>query len=283
MHVHVYYTELWGELERSLRNLVAYPCEIYVTYVKGDAAFEEKARTFGHGIQLIKVENAGYDIAPFLHVLKQVNTEHYSYVAKLHTKRDMPAHAWLACSDVKRSKWRKYLLAPFATPDSLARCLRALEETPQLGMVAHHCVILQQNQDKKYVEANRLTAAFCEQYHISLRGAKFVAGSMFLCRAHPLGHLLKIVSQSHLTFAKTDSRHERTDLSHVLERVLGYIFTSEGLEIRDVFSTRTERCFSVLRALRYFIIHMNSPRRVRFLRFISLPLPWVKKRREGML
>ena len=33
VHIHVYYSDMWAELERCLRNLVAYPCEIYVTYV----------------------------------------------------------------------------------------------------------------------------------------------------------------------------------------------------------------------------------------------------------
>lgn len=40
VHIHVYYTELWKELESCLHNLVAYPCEIYVTYVKDDATSE---------------------------------------------------------------------------------------------------------------------------------------------------------------------------------------------------------------------------------------------------
>ena len=274
VHVHVYYTEMWEELEVCLHNLVAYPCEIYVTYVKDDAAFEAKVHAFGHGISLIKVENSGYDIAPFLQVLRQVDLRKYSYVAKLHTKRDMPKNTWRLAgrSDVSDSKWRDYLLGPFSKPEKLTCCLHALETTPQLGMVAHHRIILGQREDKSHAEAYHLTTAFCAQHNISLKNAKFVAGSMFLCRAHPLERLLKIIEESHLTFDKPDSRHVRTDLSHVLERVLGYIFTSEGFEVRDVFSTRAERLFSVLCILYHRILR-------RIFRFIFQ----IKRTKSGRL
>lgn len=285
VHVHVYYGEMWGELERCLRNLVAYPCEVYVTYVKDNESFESQVRAFGHGVKLIKVENVGYDIAPFLHVLQQVDLSNYSYVAKLHTKRDMPAHAWLARSDVSGPKWREYLLAPFSTPEVLERCLQALEAAPQLGVVAHHRIILNQRQDKTYAEANRLAGAFCAQHNISLQRGAFVAGSMFLCRAHPLVRLKEIARENALVFEKPDPRHARADLAHVLERVLGYIFTSAGMDVRDVFSTREERFLSVLHIIVWrifrFIFQIKRTKHDRFIvKLLRIPVWWGKSRKE---
>ena len=294
VHVHVYYTELWKELESCLHNLVAYPCEIYVTYVKNDAAFEAQVRAFGHGISLIKVENSGYDIAPFLHVLRQVDLRKYSYVAKLHTKRDMPEHMWLeGRSAIGESKWRDYLLEPFSKPETLTCCLHALETTPQLGMVAHHRIILRRRQDKSHAGAYHLITAFCAQNHISLKNAKFVAGSMFICKVHPLERIVGIVEKEQLTFDNPDPRHVRVDSAHVLERVLGYIFTSEGLEIRDVFSTRKERFLSVLHTLCHishvivwqifrFIFQIKRTKSDRFIvKLLRAPVWWGKVERRS--
>ena len=144
-------------------------------------------------------------------------------------------------------------------------------------MVAHHRIILNQRQDKTYAEANRLAGAFCAQHNISLQRGAFVAGSMFLCRAHPLVRLKEIARENALVFEKPDPRHARADLAHVLERVLGYIFTSAGMDVRDVFSTREERFLSALCAARSLLFHMRNNKRVVFLGVISLSLPWVRK------
>ena len=54
------------------------------------------------------VKNLGFDLGPFVHVLNEVNLNDYSYVIKLHTKRDIPLNGkkdWYTGSG-----WRDALL-----------------------------------------------------------------------------------------------------------------------------------------------------------------------------
>ena len=282
VHIHVYYSDMWAELERCLRNLVAYPCEIYVTYVNEDGDFLSRARAFGHDMQLIKVENYGFDVAPFFEVLSRVSLENYSYVAKLHTKRDVPVeHGNLGFYDVRGSKWREYLLAPFATAYALKHSIRSLEKEPHLGMVAHHRLILSERHDP-HKSAVHEALNLCARYNIPTNRGKrfFIAGTMFLCRAKALQPIVDFARQHELSFGEPFPQHDAADLAHQLERILGWIMTSQGYEISDVFSPWHVRACSVLRMVRYWWFHLRGCRRLILFGFISLPLPWAGKIRE---
>lgn len=280
VHVHVYYTELWKELESCLHNLVAYPCEIYVTYVKDDAAFEAQVRAFGHDVKLVKVENRGFDVAPFLEILRRVNLKDYSYVAKLHTKRNVSDKVvWpIYFTNICGPNWRKYLLAPFSSARALRRCIRRLKKRPNLGMLAHHLLILNESHDTHMLAAQE-AAALCTEYSIPMDEKKkvFVAGTMFLCRAEAFLPIANFARQRNLAFGEVHPRHDAADLAHQLERIFGWSVMGQGYEIADVFSPWYMWACSYLRIVRHFIIHYRTRRRILLFGFISLPLPWVRK------
>ena len=53
------------------------------------------------------VENKGYDVAPFIHVLKQVDLDKYGLLVKLHTKRDI-RKGYANFRDLDGSLWRDH-------------------------------------------------------------------------------------------------------------------------------------------------------------------------------
>ena len=90
VHVHIYYEFLWPELKSCLKNIDGYTHQIVVTLVKENPKLQEDILSSFPNAKIEIVENLGFDLGPFIHVLNEVNLDDYSYVIKLHTKRDIP-------------------------------------------------------------------------------------------------------------------------------------------------------------------------------------------------
>ena len=124
---HIYYLHLWLELKKCIQNIEPYPFELYVTMTEKVPDVEKDIRqTFPKAVVEI-VENRGYDIAPFLHVLK-INLDDYSYIVKLHTKRDLSKIENFR--NVVSSDWRTKLLSPFSTKTIFEEYIKSFEKYP---------------------------------------------------------------------------------------------------------------------------------------------------------
>lgn len=71
-------------------NLNDYNCDYIFTFVKENEALESDIKSTFKNVNVEIVKNLGFDLGPFVHVLNEVNLNDYSYVIKLHTKRDIP-------------------------------------------------------------------------------------------------------------------------------------------------------------------------------------------------
>lgn len=104
IHIHVFYEELLPEIEKCLESFAAYPHEIWVTYVEENENVRDALK---HYERVIPVPNRGYDVGPFIHILRQVSLDKYSYIAKLHTKRDLPEQdIYMKNVRIGGSRWR---------------------------------------------------------------------------------------------------------------------------------------------------------------------------------
>lgn len=90
VHVHIFYENLYPELKACLLNLNDYNCDYIFTFVKENEALESDIKSTFKNVNVEIVKNLGFDLGPFVHVLNEVNLNDYSYVIKLHTKRDIP-------------------------------------------------------------------------------------------------------------------------------------------------------------------------------------------------
>ena len=90
VHVHIFYENLYPELKACLLNLKDYNCDYIFTFVKENKTLESDIKSTFSNAKIEIVKNLGFDLGPFVHVLNEVNLSDYSYVIKLHTKRDIP-------------------------------------------------------------------------------------------------------------------------------------------------------------------------------------------------
>ncbi len=245
IHVHVYYPELWDEVCEYLRSLDGMPHECVVTVPEGRVDILSALKGDNRVSRIIEVENRGYDIAPFVQVINGVNLGGYSYVIKLHTKRDMPGDVYLKPLPFNYGHdcWRRYLLS-FCSEEHFPRVLKAFESQPELGMVADYRLI-RRRPESRFLQAEE---GLLKRAGLEYKGYEYVMGSMFVCRAELLKPLQRM-NLSAAEFPLADAVHSE-NLAHEMERFFGLSVISQGYKIEDVFTASWKQSGAMI-ALRH--------------------------------
>ena len=230
VHIHLYYDFLYEELKQCLLNIKDYnEIDLYVTLPKHVEEIENDIKSSFDNVNIIIAENLGYDVAPFVDVLSRVNLEDYSYVIKLHTKRDVPSSAsrfWF-----KGAKWRNMLLKFVKTKENFKRVLDRFENDRTIGMHGPVTSTFNFITDDKigHKKSNRfIQNNICK----NKRYYRFVAGTMFMVKAELLKPIQKL-NLKYSDFDVPDVSHEDCQLAHMLERAFGYLVYSSGYRITD--------------------------------------------------
>lgn len=230
VHIHLYYDFLYEELKQCLLNIKDYnEIDLYVTLPKHMEEIENDIKSSFDNVNIIIAENLGYDVAPFVDVLSRVNLEDYSYVIKLHTKRDVPSSAsrfWF-----KGAKWRNMLLKFVKTKENFKRVLDRFENDRTIGMHGPVTSTFNFITDDKigHKKSNRfIQNNICK----NKRYYRFVAGTMFMVKAELLKPIQKL-NLKYSDFDVPDVSHEDCQLAHMLERAFGYLVYSSGYRITD--------------------------------------------------
>lgn len=228
VHVHIYYKNLYSELKECLLNLKDYDHEIFFTLVRHDEELEREINSTFADAHVEVVDNLGFDVGPFVHVLNQVNLADYSYVIKLHTKRDIPtkeSFAWFA-----GPRWRNALLKFIKTKKMFVKVLSRLETNPSIGMHGPNISTFNRLCDDH--DAYRACNAFISSHSLPVKRYRFIAGTMFMVRAELL-EMIKKLNFTQKDFESPDLTHEGCQMAHIFERFLGYCVISQGFSIVD--------------------------------------------------
>lgn len=84
--LHVYYPDMWSEIQSYLSNL-GEQFDLYTTIPYGVDISEDEIRVKFPDVHIYRCENRGRDIAPFLTVFSMISKLEYKYVCKIHTKK----------------------------------------------------------------------------------------------------------------------------------------------------------------------------------------------------
>ena len=228
VHVHIYYADLWPELEACLRNIDC-DYDLFVTSPLEDSvALKSKVLNFLPDAEYRVVENRGYDVAPFLDTINRIDLSTYDYVIKLHTKRNKSD--WVNYYPLLGGAWRRRLLGFCSSRKAFEKTIRLFQRRKNVGMVADGLLIVGKGdfleKETIRVQAKQTISAL----GLSCPNPTFVAGTMFIIRANLLQKLQNTVSLEDFPLLKA---HEEGTLAHVYERVLGYLVTAQGFYIDD--------------------------------------------------
>lgn len=231
VHLHIYYKKQLEEILSCLKKLNGYDYDLYITAVDPDEVMINKIKAFRPEAQIVKVENYGYDIAPFMQIIRTADLNKYEYILKLHTKRNTKEKCRVCGNIVSRKLWRRGLLHSLLGSRRIVdNNFAQLQKDPRLGMIGCRHLISDER-DCSISLLPKLQKTMQQLGYENFSKIRFVAGSMFLVRCRLLKNLLKL-NWSEADFAGSDPAVKDNTAAHVLERVLGCMVTAQGYTIR---------------------------------------------------
>ena len=124
VHFHIYYHDQVEFFIEKMRNIVGCEWDLIVTYSEGSEQTESLIKEFKPEAEFLQVENAGYDVWPFIKVLKTVDFDRYDYILKLHTKNVSPTKNRINGLALKNDRWRNILVdSMLADSERFTKCL----------------------------------------------------------------------------------------------------------------------------------------------------------------
>lgn len=240
--LHIYYHDQTAYLIGKLGNINGCEWDLIVTYSEYNAETCDRILKFKPDTVFEQVENVGYDVWPFIKVLREHDLSGYDYVLKLHTKSPCRKGERLNGMRLREYEWRDLLVdSILKSPAHFRKCLRILDNDPSVGLVCSYELYkglshgLPEDQSRLRCEADRVG--------LDVSNGHFCAGTMFLARLSALGRIKRIKLDDDM-WGRHMKSHSRGSLAHVYERLLGIMIKDAGYRVKCVM-TYPLRTFAV--------------------------------------
>ncbi|WP_375462248.1 rhamnan synthesis F family protein, partial [uncultured Enterovirga sp.] len=218
---HVFYLDMLPQVLRSLKN-ISIGFDLFVTTPEDQADFVgRRIRRAYPRARVYPVGNAGRDIGPFLHVMREISEDpDYLAICKIHTKK----------GTTEPDVWRHLLLeSVLGSRQLVSHIIRTFSEEPNLDMVGPRDLYLS---GWKFIGENGATLSSMIESLYPGRPALFewgfFAGTMFWFRPRLFRNLLHHPADS-LSAAETGASDGET--AHSLERLFGFLAAQEARRV----------------------------------------------------
>lgn len=241
VHLHLYYLEQVDFMLKKLHNISGCEWDLYVTLCTQDNNVINKIKTFKPDAQIILVENKGYDVLPFLKVLRTCNLENYDYILKLHTKHKATSLVQFKNIVYKNYLWRDKLInALLKSKKCFKDNLKILANKKEVGIIADKNFVFELTKYYGEIpEDTYLLEELKQRLNIKNDYKFFVAGTMFIARAEIFEKLI-LSDISEEDFDSKSVSQTSGSMAHLLERIFGILANEKGYIIyqkNDVFFT----------------------------------------------
>lgn len=231
--LHVYYHDQIDYFIEKLANITGCEWDLVVTCSDSLDESVRKIRDFKPDAAFVLVDNAGYDVWPFIKVIRDTDFSKYEYVLKLHTKRFLSKSLKIEGLDMHKWFWRDTLVNPILkSKERFSRCLAIMESNENLGYICSyelHLDLKQMHEDDEILlrqEAERISLG-------NIKNGRFCAGTMFLARIQALKKLKEIDFTDEMWAFKAKSGDTGT-MAHVYERLLCLIMRAAGYKSKGL-------------------------------------------------
>jgi hypothetical protein len=222
--LHLHYVELWPEIAGYLRNLPD-GFGLYVSIAEtAPAGTEAEIQAIFPNAVVLRLENRGRDVLPFLTLMKHVVADGRRYVCKIHSKKSKHR--------VDGDTWREDLYGKLlGSRETVGDNIFALVNRPGLGLLgpAGHMVPSSFYWGANAENVTRLGRAF--GLDAAQMTYEFAAGTMFWAKVDGLKPLLEL----RLTRDSFEAEAGQIDgtLAHALERAIPLAIASAGMYTTD--------------------------------------------------
>lgn len=248
VHLHIYYHEQLDYFISKLRNIQACDWDLLVTYSVYNAQSEDKIRAFKADSSFMQVENVGYDIWPFIKVLKSTGQDEYEFILKLHTKNTSSFVNVINGMKLKGERWRNLLVdSLLADPKQFASVWQKINASADTAFVYAR--------ELKRDRSKGMTGIITEAERIGVKDIDgvYVSGTMFLARIRALKTIAEAEISADMFAGDVARSHSRISLAHVYEQLICFAMQDAGFvpvgictNMRDSVAVAVHRSISPL-------------------------------------
>ena len=229
VHLHLFYHNQLDYMISKLKNIDGCEWDLFVTVCEKTPEVENKLRELKSDVKILSVNNIGYDVWPFIQVLRAVELKDYDYILKLHTKN---------CRGkiFPNYEFRNRLIEPLLENKSkFIENIQVLENYEDVGMVcSKYCLY---NYSGDVPEEGWMLNVMMKRLGLHYAGGQYLSGTMFLSRANIFEPIVRSdISEN--DFSSQSSTGGASSNAHVLERVFSLIVLGNGLRIYPVGTFR---------------------------------------------
>lgn len=222
--LHLFYMPSWVEIQEYLKNLSPYKYTLLVTCMDGHYDEESLSQVlqFKKDARIIRCENVGWDVLPFLTALHSVDLSDYDIVFKLQSKGTKRQECFLYGQYFRKRDWFLNLFEGCIGPFTVHRAIANLmDKNKGIGLVAARNLIVEDPVHKRHMVEQALN----ELRLPILKDYRFIAGTCFAVRANLL-EKIKL-----LKFDAEQFNSNGFSFAHRMERIICFPPIWEGLQM----------------------------------------------------
>ncbi len=239
VHFHVYYEDQIPWFLEKMENICGCEWDLAVSYSHMEEASRERILSFRPDAMMFQLENLGYDLWPFIHILKSLDISRYDYVMKLHTKAPFKKRMKWRSVPIKGNVWRDRLVdALLESPETFRRLIMRFEQDPSAGLFCQRIFLI--TAESPFPEDNEALSEEMSRIGLSVEDRHFCAGTMFLSRMAPFSFIVKAPISAEM-FSSASVSHGNGSLAHVYERILSFVVSACGLSLIPVDTAEPHR------------------------------------------
>ena len=242
VHLHIYYHEQTDFFIEKLSNINGCEWDLFVTMDGINRDTADKLTAFKRDTHFISTENIGYDIWPFIKVIKSVNLDRYDYVMKLHTKSesDLKIHG----IRLRGYEWRDALVnSLLGSSGKFRKILKIFRQHPDTGIVS--CRMLWLKAIEWQDEDSFLLDRELRRIGLRVSDRHFCTGTMFIARSRIFRYLQKDNITENI-FPHIQVSHSEGTMAHVYERILSMAANAYGYRAATVSQNTAAAAYLVL-------------------------------------
>ncbi len=230
VHLHLHYHNQIDYFLDKMESILEYDSDIYITLTVDNEKIRKKILQKIPKAKLLLVPNIGYDIAPFIKIINEVDLLDYKYIVKLHTKnfrKEVYANHHLVN---KGFEWRNALVdAIMCDKKRIKLNIDLFENNYDIGMIGNNKLL-----SKSFAKSNAENRQYlCSLLKIENKVYPYIAGTMFMCRANLLSPIKRLELSSE-SFTCSRFTGDSGSLAHALEDVIGQIIWEQNFKVCGV-------------------------------------------------
>lgn len=235
-HIHIYYKEQVNYFVRIISMLNDFDCKIFVTHIDldGENINMIKDACKSNKIKIIKVNNLGFDVYPFIQILNQVELDDYDYVLKLHSK----CYRTRVIKHIKTKYygygWRDMLILPLVKNKKVfSTNLNKLFSDTNIGMLCSKKLIMDLGTELQEIKEDEYK--FLKDFNLPfMKSWNYCSGTIFLIKPE----YLKQIKNMNISEKFFENEIKETDLcinpAATIERIFGYLIENKNKKILGV-------------------------------------------------